>query len=180
MKCGHFTGVHACRAFWFLLRLYVPPFCSSLSVSVDGCWTAEAAGSANCSLALSLGSNSLLRDPARVNCDGLGCSASLANPPWDTWLRVVVESARDNQTLLFNIESNYSGNRTQMPRTPPTCDFFFALVNFDATRVSTTWCVGRELRKLANATSTRISTETSQSKRSTAVKQTTTFSHLAF
>ncbi|XP_051943585.1 post-GPI attachment to proteins factor 6 [Hippocampus zosterae] len=90
------------------LKLYVPQFSSSLSVSVDGCSTAEAAGSANCSLALSLGSNSLLRDPARVNCYGLRCSASLANPPWDTWLRVVVESIRDNQTVFFNIESNYS------------------------------------------------------------------------
>ncbi|XP_019733426.1 post-GPI attachment to proteins factor 6 [Hippocampus comes] len=90
------------------LKLYVPQFSSSLSVSVDGCSTAEAAGSANCSLALSLGSNSLLRNPARVNCYGLRCSASLANPPWDTWLRVVVESIRDNQTVFFNIESNYS------------------------------------------------------------------------
>ncbi|XP_061790738.1 post-GPI attachment to proteins factor 6 isoform X2 [Nerophis lumbriciformis] len=90
------------------LKLYVPQFASSVSVSLDECASKEGTGSANCSLVLSLGSNSLLEVPVRVNCSGRSCSASLTNPPWDTWLRVVVESVQDNQTAIFNVSSDYT------------------------------------------------------------------------
>ncbi|GLD51034.1 transmembrane protein 8A isoform X1 [Lates japonicus] len=91
-----------------LLKLYVPEFVSSLSVSVADCASGEGADSGNCSLVLRLGSSSLQQGPVTVNCSGTGCSAVISNPPWDTWLRVVVESNQDNRTVTFNIISNYT------------------------------------------------------------------------
>lgn len=90
------------------LKLYVPEFASSLSVSVANCLSVEGADGADCSLVLRIGSNSLQRGPHIVNCSGSGCSAALLNPPWDAWLRVEVESSRDNQTISFSIVSNYT------------------------------------------------------------------------
>uniref|UniRef100_UPI0037E98C19 post-GPI attachment to proteins factor 6 n=1 Tax=Semicossyphus pulcher TaxID=241346 RepID=UPI0037E98C19 len=90
------------------LKLFVPEFASSLSVSVADCSSEEAAESGNCSLVLRLGSVSPHHDPVTVNCSGISCSAALSNPPWDTWLRVVVESKQDNRTVTFNIVSNYT------------------------------------------------------------------------
>ena len=89
--------------------MYVPEFASSLSVSVADCSSGEAADSGNCSLVLRLGSVSLQHGPVTVNCSGISCSAALPNPPWDTWLRVVVESSQDNRTVTFSIVSNYTG-----------------------------------------------------------------------
>ncbi|KAK1879359.1 Post-GPI attachment to proteins factor 6 [Dissostichus eleginoides] len=83
-------------------------FASSLSVSVSDCSSGEAADDGNCSLVLRLGSTSLQQRPVTVNCSGIGCSATLSNPPWDTWLRVVVESGLDNRTVTFSIVSNYT------------------------------------------------------------------------
>ncbi|KAK9538848.1 hypothetical protein VZT92_003995 [Zoarces viviparus] len=88
------------------LKLYVPQFASSLSVSVADCSSEEGAGGGNCSLVLRLGSTSLQNRPVTVNCSGIGCSAALSNPPWDTWVRVVVESGLDNRTVSFSIVSN--------------------------------------------------------------------------
>ncbi|XP_071347902.1 post-GPI attachment to proteins factor 6 [Trachinotus anak] len=90
------------------LKLYVPAFASSLSVSVADCSSGEGADSGNCSLVLKLGSSSLQQGPVTVNCSGNGCSAALSSPPWDTWLRVVVESSQDNRTVTFSIVSNYT------------------------------------------------------------------------
>lgn len=90
------------------LKLHVPEFASSLSVSVSGCSSEEEAESGNCSLVLRLGSAWLQQGPVAVNCSGTGCSAALSNPPWDTWLRVVVESNQDNRTVTFNVASNYT------------------------------------------------------------------------
>ncbi|XP_057712679.1 post-GPI attachment to proteins factor 6 isoform X2 [Corythoichthys intestinalis] len=90
------------------LKLYVPQFASSLSVSVEDCSSMEGPRRSKCSVALSLGSDSLQDRPKKVNCFGTRCSAFLSNPPWDTWLRVVVESIQDNQTVTFSIISNYT------------------------------------------------------------------------
>ncbi|XP_022610931.1 transmembrane protein 8B-like isoform X2 [Seriola dumerili] len=90
------------------LKLYVPEFASSLSVSVADCSSGEGADSGNCSLVLRLGSSSLQQGAVTVNCSGIGCSATLSNSPWDTWLRVVVESSQDNRTVTFSIVSNYT------------------------------------------------------------------------
>ncbi|MED6272585.1 hypothetical protein CHARACLAT_031820 [Characodon lateralis] len=91
------------------LKLFVPEFASSLSVSVTECSSGEVAEGRNCSLLLRLGSASLQHSQATVNCSGSSCSASLSNPPWDTWLRVVVETSQVNQTVTFRIVSNYTG-----------------------------------------------------------------------
>lgn len=91
------------------LRLYVPEFASSLSVSLADCSSGEGVDGGNCSLALRLGSASLQHGPVTVNCSGIGCSAALSNPPWHTWLRVVVESSQVNRTVTFSIVSNYTG-----------------------------------------------------------------------
>ncbi|KAM4605472.1 post-GPI attachment to proteins factor 6 isoform 3-T3 [Polymixia lowei] len=50
----------------------------------------------------------LKEGPVMVNCSANGCSATLAAPPWNTWLRVVVESVHDNRTMTFSITSNYT------------------------------------------------------------------------
>lgn len=104
----------ATEIFSFHRRLYVPEFASSLSISVANCLSVEGADGPNCSLVLSIGSNSLQHDPHSVNCSGTGCSAVLLNPPWDVWLRVEVESKRDNQTVSFSIVSNYTGEHRIM------------------------------------------------------------------
>uniref|UniRef100_A0A3Q3IS86 EGF-like domain-containing protein n=1 Tax=Monopterus albus TaxID=43700 RepID=A0A3Q3IS86_MONAL len=91
------------------LKLYIPEFASSLSVSVTDCSSGGKAVGGNCWLVLRLGSASLQHKPVTVNCSGTGCSATLSNPPWDTWLRVVVESSQDNHTVTFSIFSNYTG-----------------------------------------------------------------------
>ncbi|XP_068605140.1 post-GPI attachment to proteins factor 6 [Brachionichthys hirsutus] len=90
------------------LKLYVPEFTSSLSVVVSDCSSADGVDVGTCSLVLRLGSASLQDDPVTVNCSGTGCSAALANPPWDAWLRVNVESSRDNRTVSFTVVSNYT------------------------------------------------------------------------
>ncbi|XP_059200931.1 post-GPI attachment to proteins factor 6 [Centropristis striata] len=90
------------------LKLYVPEFASSLSISVSDCWSEEGADGGNCSLVLRLGSVSLQQGPVIMNCSGISCSAPLSNPPWNTWLRIVVESSLDNRTVSFSIVSNYT------------------------------------------------------------------------
>ncbi|XP_072219936.1 post-GPI attachment to proteins factor 6 isoform X2 [Leuresthes tenuis] len=90
------------------LKLYVPEFSSSVSVSVADCSSGEAAGNGNCSLLLRLGSASLQQGPVTVNCSGISCSASLSNPPWDTWLRVVVESSQVDHNMTFSVASSYT------------------------------------------------------------------------
>uniref|UniRef100_A0A3B3XC08 Uncharacterized protein n=1 Tax=Poecilia mexicana TaxID=48701 RepID=A0A3B3XC08_9TELE len=89
--------------------LFVPEFTSSLSVSVAGCSSGEALESAGCSLLLRLGSASLQHSQTELNCSGVSCTLSLSNPPWDSWLRVVVESSQVNRTVTFRIGSNYTG-----------------------------------------------------------------------
>ncbi|XP_067385123.1 post-GPI attachment to proteins factor 6 isoform X2 [Channa argus] len=90
------------------LKLYVPEFASSLSVSVADCLSGEGADGRNCSLILRLGSIAPQQSPVTVNCSGISCSAMLSNPPWDTWLRVFVESSKENHTVTFNIVSSYT------------------------------------------------------------------------
>ncbi|XP_028328605.1 post-GPI attachment to proteins factor 6 isoform X2 [Gouania willdenowi] len=90
------------------LKLYVPQFASSLSVTVAECLSAETTESGKCLLVLKLGSASLQQEPVTVNCTGTSCSAALSNPPWDTWVRVLVESDQVNRTVTFSIISNYT------------------------------------------------------------------------
>lgn len=95
------------------LRLYVPEFASTLSVSVGDCSSGDEADGGNCPLFLRIGSVSLRHGPVTVNCSGTTCSAALSNPPWDTWLRVDVESGHDNRSITFTIVSNSTGDHTK-------------------------------------------------------------------
>uniref|UniRef100_A0A3P8WT99 Post-glycosylphosphatidylinositol attachment to proteins 6 n=1 Tax=Cynoglossus semilaevis TaxID=244447 RepID=A0A3P8WT99_CYNSE len=98
--------------FLSVFRLYVPEFVSSLSVSVADC-SSSLSGSddGDCPLILKLGSSAPLQhSQVTVNCSGTGCSAVLLHPPWDTWLRVVVESNQDNRTVNFSIASYSTGD----------------------------------------------------------------------
>uniref|UniRef100_H3CR09 Post-glycosylphosphatidylinositol attachment to proteins 6 n=1 Tax=Tetraodon nigroviridis TaxID=99883 RepID=H3CR09_TETNG len=90
------------------LKLYVPEFASSLSVSVADCSSGDEADGGNCPLVLRVGSVSLQRGPVTVNCSGSTCTAALPNPPWDDWLRVDVEGGRDNRSVSFTVVSNYT------------------------------------------------------------------------
>lgn len=90
------------------LKLFVPEFSSTISVSVANCSSKEDPHSDNCLVVLRVGSQSLQQEALTVNCSGTHCSASLVNPPWDTWLQVVVESNHSNHTLTFSIISNYT------------------------------------------------------------------------
>ncbi|XP_076018502.1 post-GPI attachment to proteins factor 6 isoform X2 [Genypterus blacodes] len=89
------------------LKLYVPEFASSLSVSVAKCSSKEGPNSETCSLVLKLGSSSLPESSVTVNCSGIDCNAILSAPPSGTWLRVEVESQQENRTVIFSITSNY-------------------------------------------------------------------------
>ncbi|CAF87901.1 unnamed protein product, partial [Tetraodon nigroviridis] len=93
------------------LKLYVPEFASSLSVSVADCSSGDEADGGNCPLVLRVGSVSLQRGPVTVNCSGSTCTAALPNPPWDDWLRVDVEGGRDNRSVSFTVVSNYTDER---------------------------------------------------------------------
>ncbi|XP_053739142.1 post-GPI attachment to proteins factor 6 [Synchiropus splendidus] len=90
------------------LKFYVPEFASSLSVSVSNCVSVEKPAGGSCLLVLRLGSDSLTEGLMSVNCTGLSCSAVLPNPPWGTWLRVVVESSQEARTVEFNVLSDYT------------------------------------------------------------------------
>lgn len=83
------------------LKLYVPELASSLSVSVSDCSSGDEADGGSCPLVLRVG-------PVTVNCSETTCTAALSNPPWDAWLRVDVESARDNRSVAFTVVSNYT------------------------------------------------------------------------
>lgn len=90
------------------LKLFVPEFVSSISVLVTGCSWGEGPDKEDCSLVLKLGSTSLRQGSMTVNCSAIGCTATLSAPPWNTWLRVVVESVHDNRTTMFSITANYT------------------------------------------------------------------------
>ncbi|CAL8343953.1 unnamed protein product [Merluccius merluccius] len=91
------------------LKLFVPEFVSSLSISVTDCAWQTDLGEGACPLVLRIGSASALNTGlVTVNCSTNGCSATLLAPPWHTWLRVVMESVRDNHTVTFNVTSKYT------------------------------------------------------------------------
>ncbi|XP_045075921.1 post-GPI attachment to proteins factor 6-like [Coregonus clupeaformis] len=81
---------------------------SSLSVSVSGCTWGEGLVNGDCSLVLTLGSSSPQGGLVRVNCSLIGCSAVLLAPPWNTWIRVAVDSYHSNRTTAFSISANYT------------------------------------------------------------------------
>ncbi|KAB5523190.1 hypothetical protein PHYPO_G00149690 [Pangasianodon hypophthalmus] len=90
-------------------RVFVPEFSSKLDVFIQSC-SVQSVPVTDCSLSITLGSASLGQSSViTVNCSGNEpCSASLSNPPWNTWVRVSVEISRANATTTFSISANYT------------------------------------------------------------------------
>ncbi|KAM9454389.1 post-GPI attachment to proteins factor 6 isoform 2-T2 [Clarias gariepinus] len=90
-------------------RVFVPEFSSELGVFLQSC-SVQTAPVSDCSLSITLGSASLGRSSAMVvNCSGGGpCSASLPNPPWNTWVRVSLDFSQANVSTAFSICANYT------------------------------------------------------------------------
>ncbi|XP_072568624.1 post-GPI attachment to proteins factor 6 [Paramormyrops kingsleyae] len=89
------------------LKIYVPGYTSDLSLYISDC-TTDGIQDANCPLMLTLGSTSLQRPSVRlVNCTGkVSCFTTLSTPPWDTWIRISIESIYINLTSTFSISAN--------------------------------------------------------------------------
>lgn len=90
-------------------RVFVPEFSSKLDVFIQSC-SVQTVPVTNCSLSITLGSTSLGQSSAiTANCSGNEpCSASLSDPPWNTWVRVSVEISQANVTATFSISANYT------------------------------------------------------------------------
>ncbi|XP_062999236.1 post-GPI attachment to proteins factor 6 [Elgaria multicarinata webbii] len=72
-------------------KVFVPAYSATLRLELGSC-TANA--STACAVRLTLGSATLPPASQKVlNCSG-ACSLLLASPPWEKWLRIVVESLR--------------------------------------------------------------------------------------
>ncbi|KAJ8001309.1 hypothetical protein DPEC_G00168210 [Dallia pectoralis] len=92
-----------------VLSVFIPEFVSSLLVSVSDCTSwGEGHVSPDCLLVLILGSSTLEVGLVTVNCSLIGCLAVLLTPPWNTWIRITVESYHSNRTTNFSISANYT------------------------------------------------------------------------
>ena len=91
-------------------RLFVPEYTSDLMVHISGCIT-EGVDTTECPLLLTLGSATLRKSSDKTaNCTGrVVCTIMLHNPPWETWVRVTVESTYINLTTAFTISANLTG-----------------------------------------------------------------------
>ncbi|XP_035261912.1 post-GPI attachment to proteins factor 6 [Anguilla anguilla] len=91
-----------------VLKLFVPEYTSELTVHISRCVTEGADMSAECPLMLTLGSATLEHSSVKtVNCTGrVTCAIPLHTPPWETWVRVTVESTYVNLTTAFTILAN--------------------------------------------------------------------------
>ncbi|KAI1896083.1 hypothetical protein AGOR_G00091150 [Albula goreensis] len=92
-----------------VLKVFLPEYTSELAVRISGCDT-EGVNAAECPLLLTLGSATLRRSTVRtVNCTGrASCTITLRVPPWETWIRVTVESIYVNVTTDFTISANHT------------------------------------------------------------------------
>ncbi|KAG9337640.1 hypothetical protein JZ751_028398 [Albula glossodonta] len=92
-----------------VLKVFLPEYTSELAVRISGCDT-EGLNAAECPLLLTLGSATLRRSTVRtVNCTGrASCTITLRVPPWETWIRVTVESIYVNVTTDFTISANHT------------------------------------------------------------------------
>ncbi|KAG7315522.1 hypothetical protein KOW79_020388 [Hemibagrus wyckioides] len=91
-------------------RVFVPEFSSKLDVFIQSCSVQSVSGS-ECPLSITLGSASLGQSSViTANCSGIQvCSASLSNPPWNSWVRVSV-IGQENVTTTFTISANYTAS----------------------------------------------------------------------
>ncbi|KAL7845963.1 hypothetical protein AOLI_G00241550 [Acnodon oligacanthus] len=91
------------------LKVFVPEFASRLNVFIHTC-SVKGGPASDCGLSISLGSTSLGQSSAiTVNCSAEEpCTFSVANPPWNTWVRVTVEISQPNVTATFSISANHT------------------------------------------------------------------------
>ncbi|XP_017572900.1 post-GPI attachment to proteins factor 6 [Pygocentrus nattereri] len=91
------------------LKVFVPEFTSRLNVFIHTC-SVKGGPASDCGLTITLGSTSLGQSSAiTVNCSAEEpCALSVANPPWNTWVRVTVEISQPNVTATFIISANYT------------------------------------------------------------------------
>ncbi|XP_036386889.1 post-GPI attachment to proteins factor 6 [Megalops cyprinoides] len=90
-----------------VLKIFVPEYTSDLTIRITGCVTEDVMAT-DCPLLLTLGSASLGDASVRtVNCTGrASCATTLRIPPWDSWVRITVESIYVNVTTTFTISAN--------------------------------------------------------------------------
>ncbi|XP_018594113.2 post-GPI attachment to proteins factor 6 isoform X1 [Scleropages formosus] len=89
------------------LKFFVPDYSTHLIFHVWGCST-EGVEGADCPLIITVGSTSLQPFSVRtVNCTGMtSCAVRLLTPPWETWIRITVESIYVNLTTTFSVSAN--------------------------------------------------------------------------
>ncbi|KAJ8246002.1 hypothetical protein GJAV_G00262600 [Gymnothorax javanicus] len=90
-----------------VFKLFVPEYTTELAVHISGCVT-EGVDTRECPLVLTLGSATLRGSSAKtINCTGrVSCTVSLPTPPWETWVRVTVESIYVNVTTTFTVSAD--------------------------------------------------------------------------
>ncbi|XP_066517707.1 post-GPI attachment to proteins factor 6 [Hoplias malabaricus] len=91
------------------LKFFVPEFTSKFDVYILSC-SVKGGLTSDCGLSVILGSASLASSSVMtVNCSGKEpCSASVSNPPWNSWVRVTVQLSQPNITAVFTITANYT------------------------------------------------------------------------
>ncbi|MGH0151487.1 UNVERIFIED_CONTAM: hypothetical protein FKN15_034974 [Acipenser sinensis] len=87
-----------------VLKVFIPAYTAELTLRLGGCRT-ENSTADSCPLVLTLGSAALTRSsPKTVNCSGQAeCLARLHSPPWESWVRITVESLNSNLSTSFQI-----------------------------------------------------------------------------
>lgn len=87
-----------------VLKVFIPAYTTELTLRLGGCRT-ENSTADSCPLVLTLGSAALTRSsPKTVNCSGQAeCPARLHTPPWESWVRITVESLNSNLSTSFQI-----------------------------------------------------------------------------
>ncbi|XP_062866936.1 post-GPI attachment to proteins factor 6 [Trichomycterus rosablanca] len=108
-------------------KVFVPEFSSNLEVFIHSC-SVESVPSRDCGLSIALGSASLVQSSVTtVNCSGNEpCSASVSNPPWNSWVRVTVENSQPNVTTTFSISANHTAG-CKPSSAPPDSNASFPL-----------------------------------------------------
>ncbi|MGH0172581.1 UNVERIFIED_CONTAM: hypothetical protein FKN15_070548 [Acipenser sinensis] len=95
---------NSCNMAALKCRVFIPAYTAELTLRLGGCRT-ENSTADSCPLVLTLGSAALTRSsPKTVNCSGQDeCPARLHSPPWESWVRITVESLNSNLSTSFQI-----------------------------------------------------------------------------
>ncbi|XP_041085636.1 post-GPI attachment to proteins factor 6-like isoform X2 [Polyodon spathula] len=87
-----------------VLKVFIPAYTAEMTLQLGGCRTGNSTAD-SCPLVLTLGSAALtLSSPKIINCSGQAeCPARLHSPPWESWVRITVESLNSNLSTSFQI-----------------------------------------------------------------------------